>query len=590
MGIKDNAIVYMSGKTWQYSKGNRQTVILFVAMFVIANLIHALEPLIIALIVNTIQAEGITQSNLNYLLLLTSLVVARSIGFWIFHGPARVMELKNSFFVESQYKRFLLNGTLHLPLEWHADHHSGDTIDRINKASQALFEFSGEIFIIIENAVRFATAYAALVYFNLASSYIVLIFTAIAVAAIHLFDKTLRKRWRTLSRAENRISAKIFDVISNITTVIILRVEHLLSKEIFKSIIGPFGFFTKTQKINETKWFLVSTCAAGMMAGVIGTYITSSFHSGSAIMIGTIFALYQYVTRISDIFYELAWRYSNIVRNKTRVENGEEIALNFKKKGPAGRRLQGTWQKLQINKLSFSYQDKQEGELHLDHISFSIQHGQKIALIGESGSGKTTFLKLIRALYKPRHAEVMLDGKRVPQGLDGISEEVTLLPQEPELFNTTIRNNITMGVSHPDRMVKKFTDMAVFTKIVERLHKGLDTNILEKGVNLSGGEKQRLALARGLLAAYDKPILLLDEPTSSVDARTETQIYDNIFSSFADKSIISSIHRLHLLNRFDQIYMFDKGRIIAKGTLGDLKRTCPRFRELWKKYHQKKRL
>ena len=125
MSIKDNSIIYMIGKTWQYSKGNRQRVVMFVAMFVIANLIHALEPLIIALIVNTIQAEGITQSNLNYLLLLTSLVVVRSVGFWIFHGPARVMELKNSFFVESQYKRFLLNGTLHLPLEWHADHHSG---------------------------------------------------------------------------------------------------------------------------------------------------------------------------------------------------------------------------------------------------------------------------------------------------------------------------------------------------------------------------------------------------------------------------------------------------------------------------------
>ena len=129
--------------------------------------------------------------------------------------------------------------------------------------------------------------------------------------------------------------------------------------------------------------------------------------------------------------------------------------------------------------------------------------------------------------------------------------------------------------------------MARFTDVVSRLPKKFDSSIVEKGVNLSGGEKQRLALARGLLASEDKSIVLLDEPTSSVDSRNELAIYKNIFQTFEDKVIVSSIHRLHLLSLLDTIYFFDKGKIIASGSLEYLLQTSMEFQELWKKYHSK---
>jgi ABC-type multidrug transport system fused ATPase/permease subunit len=101
-------------------------------------------------------------------------------------------------------------------------------------------------------------------------------------------------------------------------------------------------------------------------------------------------------------------------------------------------------------------------------------------------------------------------------------------------------------------------------------------------VNLSGGQKQRLALARGILAARDSSLVLLDEPTSSVDPRTEALIYDNLFTAFSDKAIISSIHRLHLLPRFDYIYVLHQGRIVAEGSFDDLRTHNPVFRDLWR--------
>ena len=128
--------------------------------------------------------------------------------------------------------------------------------------------------------------------------------------------------------------------------------------------------------------------------------------------------------------------------------------------------------------------------------------------------------------------------------------------------------------------------MARFTEVAERLPKKFDSSIVEKGVNLSGGEKQRLALARGLLACEDKAIVLLDEPTSSVDSGNELAIYENIFREFKDKTIISSVHRLHLLQQFDTIYLFENGRIIASGSFAELLQLSPEFQAMWEKYSQ----
>jgi ATP-binding cassette subfamily B protein len=159
-----------------------------------------------------------------------------------------------------------------------------------------------------------------------------------------------------------------------------------------------------------------------------------------------------------------------------------------------------------------------------------------------------------------------------------------LIPQEPEIFENTIRYNITMGVSYDDADILKACKIACFDTVLEQLSHGLNTDIREKGVNLSGGQKQRLALARGVFAAQDSDIILLDEPTSSIDGLTERQIYGNLFKAFKGKVIIASIHRLHLLNEFDSIYMFEQGRVVESGSLDDLLNQTGPFKRLWDAY------
>ena len=129
---------------------------------------------------------------------------------------------------------------------------------------------------------------------------------------------------------------------------------------------------------------------------------------------------------------------------------------------------------------------------------------------------------------------------------------------------------MTLGLPVGEAEVRRVCEVAHFAPVIEELPRGLASGIQEKGVNLSGGQRQRLALARGILAAQDCDVVLLDEPTSSVDPKTELLIYEKMFRDFHDKAVVSALHRLHLLRLFDVIYVLDRGRVVARGTLDEL--------------------
>lgn len=324
-----------------------------------------------------------------------------------------------------------------------------------------------------------------------------------------------------------------------------------------------------------------------MVFSVLCLYFYNHARLGLTVTIGAVYLLYSYVQRVTDVFFRFAYQYGDLVQQKTALQNAEIISNEFRiKKYLPATPIGTSWKELRIEALSFSYHNEDGASLHLDHVSMTMKRGERIALIGESGSGKTTFLKLLRGLYKPKDVRIFLDGAPVSNGLEAISAQMALIPQDPEIFATTIKENITVGVDESLPTIKLYADMARFTETAERLPHKWDSSIVEKGVNLSGGEKQRLALARGLMACADKTIVLLDEPTSSVDLKNESTIYENIFRAFDDKVIISSIHRLHLLHQFDRIYLFEAGQVSASGSLNELLATSAKFKTMWAKYQK----
>ncbi|MBT4071591.1 MAG: ABC transporter ATP-binding protein [Candidatus Magasanikbacteria bacterium] len=586
MSFKESPIIYLNSKLWQYSKGNRKNVVLYITLFFFANIVGSLEPLLVGFILNTIQKFGLSMDSLPKIIILLSLFIVIEIGFWIFHGPARIIETKNAFLVRANYKKYLLTGTMNLPAQWHTDHHSGDTIDKVNKGTSALFDYSQSTFFVIEMFIKFFISYFALIYFNIHAGYIVFFMVIITLSIILRFDKILVSQYHQLFKVENKIAEKIYDSISNITTVIILRIEKLILSSVWKKIMSPFSLFYENTKLNEMKWFLVSLCTGAMTFLVLVTFIYFNVKAGSVILIGTLYILYGYVGRINNLFFNFAYMYGDIVKQKTAVLNSEIIAKDFKdsKKNKEIKLHKIGWDNISIKNLNFSYHIEKKADLHLKDINLKIARGEKIALIGNSGSGKTTLLKVMRSLYQMKSGEIYLEDKKLKNEFNTISGDIALIPQEPEIFATTIRENITLGVQRKTEMIHEYLDMVNLRKTIEKMPNKLNSSIVEKGVNLSGGEKQRLALARGLMAVKDKEILLLDEPTSSVDSDNELKIYKSIFKKFKGKTIVSSIHRLHLLDLFDTIYFFEHGKIIASGNVEELLQTSKKFKVMWKKY------
>jgi ABC-type multidrug transport system fused ATPase/permease subunit len=331
-----------------------------------------------------------------------------------------------------------------------------------------------------------------------------------------------------------------------------------------------------------------------MMVGLIYAvivfgYVYQNFVPGETFQIAGLIILIGYVMQFTSVFNDIASQYTQILKYDTDVRNVAEIEKAFEDRPlprPA-KPLPADWEVIDIEHLNF-IRPERPGALKrtgLFNFSMHIRKRQRIALIGQSGSGKSSVFSVLRGLHHPLDGTSVIVNETIASGLDSIANAVTLFPQEPEIFENTVLYNITLGFPFSHEEIMRVCDEAKFSEVLQQMPEGLNTFIQEKGVNLSGGQKQRLALARGILAAKASDIILMDEPTSSIDPRTEREIYSSMFKTFEDKAVVSSLHRLHLLTEFDYVYILKDGAVVDEGTFEDLKRYSLVFQEMWT--HQK---
>ncbi|MEQ9450232.1 MAG: lipid A export permease/ATP-binding protein MsbA [Pseudomonadales bacterium] len=309
--------------------------------------------------------------------------------------------------------------------------------------------------------------------------------------------------------------------------------------------------------------FIVASALAGLMYLLLQPAIGEQLSTGDVLFFLSLAGLIaKPVKKLSEVNAKLQRGLAAAEEVFSTLDNpGEHDNGTLEAKNSVGR--------IDFSEVTFSYGADQRPII--DRISFSVEPGETVAIVGRTGSGKSTILSLLPRLYEPDTGVIKLDGVDVRDlSLKSLRDQIAVVAQNVQLFNTSIRENITYGNGGQvgsDEM-QRVIDGAGLAEFVARLPDGLETLIGDRGTRLSGGERQRIALARALLK--EKPILILDEATSALDQETERIVQLALSNPSTPRTTLIVAHRLETVKSADRIIVFDSGKIIESGTHEEL--------------------
>ncbi len=296
-----------------------------------------------------------------------------------------------------------------------------------------------------------------------------------------------------------------------------------------------------------------------------------SFNSYVSILIFPIFI----IGFMSSVIGRSQASYARIktILDDSVTQNGTDVSVEDKKAGDIAKDLNGD---IELKNVTLAYGDKKV----LDNVSFSVQSGDKIAVIGPTAAGKSQLMAVLSGLMVPTSGEVLYNGHKISDyNLEEFYKHIGLVFQDSVLFNLSIKENVAFGSHVSEEMMNKAIKASELFDFVSNLPNGLDTNVSERGVSLSGGQKQRIMLARAL--ANNPKVLLLDDFTARVDAVTEKKILENIQKEYPDVTLISVTQKISAIESYDKIVLLVEGEVINSGTHKELLATTPEYVQIY---------
>ncbi len=547
-------------------------------LIVIGAVLGLASPLVSKLIVDDIVAQtGGHGGNLNNLIFLIALtfginfvgIIASSLSDRIgdhFAGEQRKL-LTEKFYAK----------VLTLPQTYFDSEMSGKIVNQLSRGIATIQNFTNAATnFILPSFLQSIFIVLVLARFNLLIAGLVFILFPIYLALSYYSSLRWGRAEVKKNKIEDVLRGRLQEVIGNIKIVkgfLTEKMEFLFTSKKLKEINEIYA------KQSSTYHWLDFARNLSLVLVLLGINILIFYQTFTGVMtIGVMVLIIQLVTQARQPLFAMSFILTQLQNAESGSKEFFEIlelpeGENFSKVGISKKLVNPS---LEFKNVFFKYADSDNV---LDGVSFEIKPKEKMALVGHSGAGKTTITNLVLKLYEPTAGNIVLSEKNYKKlKFTDVRQNIALVFQENELFSTSIRENVAYGTHATENEIISAIKSANAWEFVQKLPKGVDSQIGERGVKLSGGQKQRIQIARAILK--NAPILILDEATSSLDAKSEMEVQVALEKLMKDKLVIIIAHRFSTLQNVDHVIVLHDGRITQKGTPKELAKEKGVYSEL----------
>ncbi|AMP92599.1 ABC transporter ATP-binding protein [Legionella pneumophila subsp. pascullei] len=569
---------HLSSFVWHFLKPYRSIVMLFILLALLAGFWGPFNSLLVKSFINTLAAKA--SQDLSFLYWIAGLLVLnfivfdnitwRTLGYLNYKYEAVI---KNQ--IISQTFEYVLGGST----QFFQDNLSGRIADQITTLADNLEIILHRVSVdFLRGASLLVVSFITAYFVNVLFFYILFLwFIAFASFSIWMSARLVQLSDDHAS-SESQLSGQLVDSLANQSNI------RIFSRKIYE-VERMNTFFRLVKRAFQRKeLFIVLLCCAqgGMIAVMMGFSSITLIHlyGKGLVSIGDFALILGLSMELGHMMWYTMYQVDqfNQALGKARQSlKALVIPHEIKDKNNASQ-LVVTQGQIEFFRVKFHYQG---GYSLFQNKSVTIEAGQKVGLVGYSGSGKSTFVNLILRLYEVVEGQILIDGQNLSEVTqESLRQAIAMIPQDPTLFHRSLMDNIRYGrTDATDEEVILASRKAHAHEFISLLPEGYKTLVGERGVKLSGGQRQRIAIARAILK--NAPILILDEATSQLDSITESNIQESLWELMQGKTTLVIAHRLSTLLHMDRILVFDKGHIVEDGNHNELLKRGGLYKTLW---------
>ncbi|AMD21966.1 HFR111Cp [Eremothecium sinecaudum] len=572
-----------------WPKGNvkvKSRVVIAIALLVAGKLLNIQVPFFFKSVVDSMNVEW---SDAATAIPLVTMITILSYGAARF-GSVLFVELRNAVFSKvaqsaiSQVSLQTFQHLMKLDLGWHLSRHTGELTRAMDRGCKGIsYVLGAMVFHIIPITFEISVVCGILTY-QFGASFAAITFSTMLLYSIFTIKTT---SWRTqfrkdANKADGKAATVVLDSLINFEAVKYFNNEGYLAQKYHKSLLSYRDSQIKIAQslaiLNSGQSLIFTVALTAMM------YMASNGIMQGSLTVGDLVLINQLVFQVSMPLNFLGSVYRDLKQSLIDMESLFKLQTNKVKIQNYERPLmlpENIPHEIKFENVTFGYDPQR---LILKNATFTLPAGKKTAIVGYSGSGKSTILKLVFRFYDPQQGRILIDGKDITTiDLNNLRHNIGVVPQDTPLFNDTILENIRFGkIDATQEEIDKAIEKAQLSRLIANLPSGTNTITGERGLMISGGEKQRLAIARVLLK--DAPIMFFDEATSALDTYTEQAVLKTIKENFTDgsKTSVFIAHRLRTIADADKIIVLEKGEVLEEGThISLLSKPDSKYSKLW---------